>query len=199
MLNDLIELFLGHGAFKHLAEAHADADEIALLAIEPAGLHIAAGNDDRRDVQTGSRHKKAGDDLVAGADQNHAVHLVAFDQQFDLVGQQIAARQNIGTFRDGVAYGYAVELEAHAAGVMNALFHLPADLTQVHMAGIHLAVCVDDRNTRTAEILVGIPAGTQQRQRRIVFLAHPVSHAASWKFLFVTHDSYTFQYGLLLR
>ncbi len=127
-----------------------------------AGLHRAAGNEDRRDVQAQRGHQHARNDLVAVRDADQGVGAVRVDLVFDGVGDDVAARQRVQhagvPHGDAVIDGHGVELARDAAGLFDGLGNQASDLVQVHMSRQELIEGVRDGDDRLAEILA-IDAG----------------------------------------
>ena len=97
-----------------------DRDQVNRLALEAAGQHGSAGNQDGGDVEAQGRHEHAGDDLVAVGHQDEAVHGMGRGHDLDGVGDELPGGQ--GIFHAGVVHGQAVadaddpELQGGAPG-----------------------------------------------------------------------------------
>ena len=76
------------GAEEHFLDVHV------MVVVLPLAL-IAADHQDGRNVEARRRHQMAGHGLVAGGEADHAVELRAFDLHLDVVGDQVAARQDV--------------------------------------------------------------------------------------------------------
>ena len=116
-----------------------------------AGL-VAAGDDDRRDVQPGGGHELAGRGLVAGGQADHAVQLRALHLHLDVVGDQVAGGQDVAAAVPGavdeVARGRGAHLEADAAGRLDRPLGPAGDLVQVAEADRELRGRVHDGDLR---------------------------------------------------
>ncbi len=137
-----------------------DQVERDLLAVHDdlAGLHRAAGDEDRRDVEAQRRHQHAGGDLVAIGDADHGVGAMRIDHVFDAVGDDLARRQRIEhavmAHRDAVIDGDRVELLGDAAGLLDLARDQLAEILQMDMAGHELRERIHHRNDRLAEIAI---------------------------------------------
>ncbi len=92
------------------------APETTRAAEHASGLHRAAGDEDRRDVQPQRGQQHAGGDLVAVGDADQRVGAVRVDHVLDGVGDDLAAGQRVEhagvAHRDAVVHGDGVELAA---------------------------------------------------------------------------------------
>ena len=125
------------------------------------GRDRAAVEDDRGDVEAGQRHRAAGDRLVAGAEGDDRVELVAAGHQLDRVGDHLAADQRglhpLGAHRDAVGDGDGVELHRRPARGADALFDVLGEAAEVEVAGHRLGPGVGDPDRRPAEGVVVEP------------------------------------------
>jgi hypothetical protein len=126
--------------------------DVDVLALVFAARLVAAGHEDRRNVQARRRHQLAGHGLVARGQADHAVELRAFDRDLDVVGDQVTRRQHVGAAcaraGDEVARRRGADLEGHAARGTDRLLDLDRDLVEVAVAGRELGARVDDRDLR---------------------------------------------------
>ena len=90
---EIIERDLAGGEIAGLEEDLLDIDVFALVGT--AAL-IAADHHDGWNVHAAGRHKLAGKCLVAGGKADHPIKKCALDLHFDIGGDQIARRQNVG-------------------------------------------------------------------------------------------------------
>ena len=122
----------------------------------PAGLHRAAGNEDRRDVDPHRSHEHAGHDLVAVGNAHHRVEAVGLDHGLDAVGDQLARRQRklhpVVPHGDAVVDTDRVEQKRHAAGGPHALLHVIADSLKMDVARDDVDVAVADRDERLVPV-----------------------------------------------
>ncbi len=146
-----------------------DQVELADRAVDEgrlAGLHRAAGDEDRRDVEPHRGHQHARGDLVAVGDADQRVGAVRLDHVLDGVGDQVAGGQ--GVEHAAVAHGDAVvdrdgvELAGDAARRLDRLGDDPADRLEVGVAGHELGEAVGDRDDRLAEVLARYAGGVHK-------------------------------------
>ena len=132
-----------------------------------AGLHRAAGDEDRRDVQPQRGDQHARGDLVAVGDADQRVGAVRVDHVLDRVGDQLAAGQRVEhaavAHRDAVVDGDRVELAPHAAGLADRVGDEVAEVLEVHVTGHELGEAVRDGDDRLAEVVVGHAGGAPER------------------------------------
>ena len=130
---------------------------LALLADDRlAGLHRAAGDEDRGDVeaQGGEEHPRR--DLVAVGDAHEGIRAVRLDHVLDRVGDDLSARERVE--HPGVAHGDAVvdgdgvELLADPAGLLDGAGDELAHVLEVDVTGHELGEGVGDRDDRLAEV-----------------------------------------------
>src|SRR6202034_4902314 len=109
--------------------------DVAVPALVGAAGLVAAGDDDRRDVQPGGGHQLARRGLVAGREADHAVQLRAFHLHLDVVGDQVAGGQDVPAAVPGavneVARGGGAHLEADSSGRLDRPLGTAGDLVQV--------------------------------------------------------------------
>ena len=129
------------------------------------GSDGAAVEDDPGDVEAQERHGRGGDGFVAGDEGGHAIEHVAADEEFDGVGDNLAADERslhaLRAHRDAVGNGDGVELHGGAASGANALFHLHGELAEVVVAWHGFNPGVGDTDDGLGEIFVGEPDGLQ--------------------------------------
>ena len=175
---ELAQLVLGHLAGLDLAHSREDRVEIDVLALELAGEHRAAADDDGRDVEPGGSHEHAGDDLVAVGDHDHRVEGVRLDGQLDAVGDDLAARKRVAhplvVHGDAVAHADGGELERRAAGHVDAGLDRVGDLVEHEVPGNDVVDGVDDGDQRPRDLLVGETVSLEQAAVR--GLGGPVLH-----------------------
>src|SRR5690606_24825754 len=115
----------GDREFRRLAEAFADGArphvfDVHRLAVDLAGLLVAADYQDRRNVEPGRRHQVARGSLVAAGEADHAVEQRGFDLHLDVVGDDVAPGKDIaaafGRTGDEVRRRRRTHFERHAAG-----------------------------------------------------------------------------------
>src|SRR6516162_4757069 len=130
--------------------------------VAAAGL-VAAGHDDRGDVQPGRGHQLAGRGLVAGGQADHPVQQCALHLHLDVVGDEVAGGQDVPAAVpravDEVAGRGGAHLEADAAGQLDRALGPASDLVQVAEADRQLRRGVHDRDLGLDHVLVGQPEG----------------------------------------
>ena len=137
------------------------------LAVEAAGVHGPAGDEERRDVQPGGRHQHTGGDLVAVGQQHHGVEGVGGDHDLDRVGDELAAGHGHAHAR--MSGGQAIadrdggELERGAAGLGDAELDGLAQGVQVDVAGHELVEGVHHGHQGLVEVLRPPAHGIEQR------------------------------------
>ena len=141
-------------------------DDLAVLQLDLAGFHRAAGHEHRRDVEAQRRHQHAGRDLVAVRDAHHGVGAMGVDHVLDAVGDELARGQRVEhavvPHGDAVVDGDGVEFLGDAAGRLDlARDHLPQVL-QVHVAGHELGEAVDHGDDGLAEVALFHSGGPPQ-------------------------------------
>src|SRR5690606_3601499 len=139
--------------FRHRVDQVERADR-AVDERGPAGLHRAAGDEDRGDVQAQGRVEHARGDLVAVGDADQGVGAVGLDHVLDAVRDQVPGGQGVQhaavAHRDAVVDGDGVELARDAARRDDRLADDPADRGEVGVAGDELREAVGDGDDRLA-------------------------------------------------
>ena len=157
----LVQFLIAHVARVVGADRLEDVEDGDVAAVPVAGGDRAAVEQDRGDVEPGQRHRAAGDRLVAGAEGDDRVELVAAGHQLDRVGDHLAADQRglhpLGAHRHPVGDGDGVELHRRAAGGADALFDVLGQGAEVEVAGHRLGPGVGDPDRRPAEGVVVEP------------------------------------------
>ena len=155
---ELVQFLVAHVAGVVGADRLEDVEDGDVAAVPVSGGDRAAVEHHRGDVEPGQRHRAAGDRLVAGAEGDDRVELVAAGHQLDRVGDHLAADQRglhpLGAHRHPVGDGDRVELHRRAAGGADALFDVLGETAQVEVAGHRLGPGVGDPDRRPAERLV---------------------------------------------
>ena len=132
--------------------------------------HRTAGNQNGRDIQTGSRHQHTGNDLVAVRDEHQTVQLMCLRQRLYAVRDQLTACQRIlhadVTHGNAVAYADGRNEHRRTACHANACLNSIRDLIEVDMARDDLGIRRNHTDDRLIHFLVGHTAGTQQRTVR---------------------------------
>ena len=135
------------------------------LALVDTKRHVTAGDDDRGDVQTCTCHQIAGNDGVAGAEQNHTVEEVSVHGHLNLVGNGVT-RRNLDVL--GVLQHHAVadpgghDFQRQTACLANALLDSCSQLVEMYMSGVVLIPGVDDADQRTVDLFLGIAHAVHQ-------------------------------------
>ena len=153
-------------------------DDVAVpvLAFVVGRVHGAAVDEDRRHVEAGGGHQLRRHDLVAGAEQHHAVEAVGANHDFDRGGDHIARRQRIThaevAFGDAVAGRDGAEAHGVAAGGVDAALHGVGDCVEVEMAGRCVRPGVNDGDLWPPQLLVAMPHRFVERafERTVVAL-----------------------------
>ena len=94
-VHQFIKVSLGNFPFPQAGLIGADVNEVHIFAPVIAGLHIAAGNNHRRQIQTAGSHQQGGQHLIAGPDHHQCVHPVIADHQVNVIDQQVTAGQGV--------------------------------------------------------------------------------------------------------
>ena len=106
-----------------------------MIVADHARRLITADHQQRGDVHAGRGHQMAGRRLVAGRQTDHAVEHGRVHLRLDIVGHEIARRENVraGTARTGDEIGGrgGTHLEGYAAGGANRLLDHFGDTVQV--------------------------------------------------------------------
>ena len=138
---------------------------IYIAALEPAGHHGAAVNEDGRNVETGNGHHAAGHILVAAAHGDQTIHALAEGHHLNGVGDNFPADQGclhaLGAHGYAVADGNGAELEGGAAGLPDTLFDGVGEPVQVDVAGGHVAGQVGDGDEGLVQVILGQSHGPQ--------------------------------------
>ena len=129
------------------------------------GQHTARSEEHGGLVQAGRRHQHTGDDLVAAAQEHHAVEGVGVRHGLDAAGDQVTLRQNVmhsGALRHAVAGGRDVELGGDAAGGPNALLYKLDQFPKSPVTRVHIGVRIGDSDHRLVQILDPVTARVHQ-------------------------------------
>ena len=142
-------------------------DQVEFLGTEFAGLHRAAGYEDRGNVDPHRGEEHAGRDLVAVADAYQCVGLVGVDHIFDAVGDDVAGGEGIEhpvvAHRDAVVDGDGVEFRREAAEAFDLFLDGLACVVEMDVAGNELGEGVGDGDDGLAELFLPHPVGEPQR------------------------------------
>jgi hypothetical protein len=145
-----------HGAHEHVFDVHRPAIVVA------AGL-VAADHQDGGHVEAGRAHQVRGRSLVAGGQADHAVELRAFDGDFHVVYDEVAAGEDVAAVAAGaddeIAGRGGADLERDAACAADLLLHEPRDAVQMSEADGQLRRAVHHRDLGLAHVLVGEAQG----------------------------------------
>jgi hypothetical protein len=133
--------------------------DVDVLALVGAAALITADDDDGGNVEARGGHQLARRRLVARGEAHHAVELRALDLNLDVVGDQIARRQNVGAGAAGavdeVARRGGANFERQAARGAHAFLDHLRDAVEMAEADRELRGGVDDCNLRLRHVLVG--------------------------------------------
>jgi hypothetical protein len=129
-----------------------------VFAFVPAGHDGSAVENDSRYVQAQQRHAGAGNGFVAGNQRHNAIEHVAAGDEFDGIGNDLAAYQRgLHSFRahgDAIADGDGVELHRRAAGFANAARDVHRQFAQMEVAGHGADPRIGDSDNGLFQILV---------------------------------------------
>ena len=157
----LMQFLVAHVACVVGADRLEDVEDGDVAPVPVAGGDRAAVEDDRRNVEPGQRHRAARDRLVAGAEGDDRVELVAARHQLDRVGDHLAADQRglhpLSAHRHPVGDGDGVELHRCAARRAHPLLDVLGEAAQMEVAGHRLRPGVGDPDRRPAERVVVEP------------------------------------------
>ena len=110
-------------------------------------------------------HHAAGHILVASGDGDEAVHALAEGDQFDGVGDDLAADQRgfhaLGAHGYAVADGDGAELEGHPVGRADAFLGTVGEAAEMDVAGCDVADQVGDGDEGLFHVFVGDAHGHQ--------------------------------------
>jgi hypothetical protein len=138
-----------------------------VLPLPAARLDGAAVDVDRRNVHARDRHHAAGHVLVAGADDQHAVHHLSVGGGLDGVGDDLTRHERVlhafGPHADTVGDGGdAKRLRHRTLGAQHG--HGPIhQRLDASVAGVHVGVAVGDADDGFLEVLVAESDRTQHR------------------------------------
>ena len=157
---DVVQLRVVHLAARALADRLEHRGEVDRRAVRLApGLHRAAGDEHRRNVDAERAHDHAGDDLVAVRDAEERVETVRVHHRLDRVGDELARRQAVEhagvAHRDPVVDADRVELERDAARLADLVLRDPAVLLEEEVARDDVDVAVRDPDEGLLEVRVG--------------------------------------------
>jgi hypothetical protein len=155
-LQQLVVVDLAGGVRADRLEHVADR-QIAALVL--AGCDRTAIEHDAGDVQAQERHARGRNRLVAGDERDDRIETVAARDQFDRIGDHLAADERglhpLGAHRDAVADRDGVEFERRAARRANAGAHVIGEAAQVEIARHRVGPRVRDEDQRFLEVVVG--------------------------------------------
>src|SRR6185312_7699723 len=121
-------------------------------------------------VETEQSHRGSGDGFVASDEGNNAIKHVATADEFDGVGNEVAADERrfhaFGAHGDAVRDRDGVELHRRAAGFTDASFHVVRERAQVEIARHGLNPRVGDTDDGLLQILVGVTDSLEHGARR---------------------------------
>ena len=133
---------------------------------EGAGQHRAAGDKNRGEIQTCSRHKEAGDVFVTVWDHHEAVKLVGDHHGLGGVGDQVAGHKGIlhpdMTHRDTVAHRDSREHHRRAACSADTRLDCLGNLVDVHVTGDDFVVGTDHPDQGAGNLFFGKAQGVQK-------------------------------------
>ena len=148
------------------ADRFEHAGKTGLVAVNAAGQHGAAGDENGGKVQTGRGHQEAGNVLVAVRDHDEAVKAVGFDHGFGGVRDEVSRNERIlhafVAHGDAVADGDGREHDRGAAAHGDADADRFRDLVEVHVTGDDLVVGADDADEGTSQFFLGETQGIVQ-------------------------------------
>src|SRR6185295_16877802 len=155
---DLGELVAINPAGEEFTDRLKSRNNREIPAIVPAGLDRAAINKDRRDVEPGNGHHRAGHVLVAPADCDQAVHLLGLAYRFDRVCDHLTRDERIfhafGPHRDAVTYGNGAKYLRHQVFSPRAFDCRVGKPPEAKIAGGDGAKAIGNADDRLFEIAV---------------------------------------------
>ena len=158
-----LEPRVGHIAVRMTADGFVDVLDRDGVAFKFAGGDRAAVKNEAGNIQTGQRHDAAGNGFVAADENDESVEEIAAGDEFDGVGDDLAADQRgAHAFRahgDAVGDGNRVELERSAAGGANAVFDVHGEFAKVIVARADLNPGIGNADERLGEIVIAKAAG----------------------------------------
>ena len=192
MVLEVAQLAVRHAPRRVRADGFVDVLNRDRMALERAWRDRAAVQDDARQVHPRQRHHRAGDRLVAAAQQDDRVEVMALHDQLDRIRDHLAAHERrphaLGAHRDAVGYGHRVELHRRAAGLPHRVLHMRGEPPQVEVARADLGPRVRDADERLVQIGLreadrlehGAGPGTARAfgDRGAAVLERQVAHAA---------------------
>ena len=129
---EVVERDLAGGEVAGLKEDLLDIDMLA--PIGTAAL-IAADHHNGRNIHPARRHELAGERLVTGGEAHHPVEQGALDLHFDVGGDEIARRQNVGAVSasagDEITRRGGANLKRQSTGVANLALHFHGDAVEM--------------------------------------------------------------------
>ena len=123
------------------------AGQAGLFAVDAAGQHGTAADDNGGDIHTGGSHQQAGHVFIAVGHHYHAVKAVGQQHGFGRVSDQVtgdkAVFHALMTHGNAVTDGDGGEYDGRAAGHSYAQLNGIHDFIQIHMAGNDLVIGAD--------------------------------------------------------
>jgi len=150
---------MGTNGFEDIAKANT-------IMADFAGQHRSAGDENARDIEPGSCHQHARDDLVAAGDENNRIKLVCHHHDLNAVGNHIAADQ--GVFHARMIHRNPVtdcdgrEFERDAAGIADPRFDCLRQGPQMDMSGDDFIKRIDHTDKRLFHFIFRQAEGIEQ-------------------------------------
>ena len=174
MLHQIVVFVRVYAPGFHRAHFVLRVDVNHFLAATDPVRHVAARDQNGRDIQTRSRHEVTRNHRIAGGQQHHPVEEVAFHRDFHLVCDGVTAG-NLYVLRvlqhHSVADAGCHHLQGKTACVADARLHTLGQLLQMHVTGVVFIPGIDHRNPRPALFLGGITHSAHQSPAAFARLA----------------------------
>jgi hypothetical protein len=133
--------------------------DVDVVVVEHAARLVPARHHDGRNVDAGSRHQLPWHGLVTRGEADHAIEPRTFDLHLDVVGDQVAHRQNVVAAMAGavdeVARRRGAHFERQPAGSADRFLHHLGNAVEMGKADRELGGGVDHRDLRLLHVGIG--------------------------------------------
>ena len=157
----VLQLQVGHPARGVGADGLEDVLDRHVVLLEAAGHDRTAVEHEGRHVDAAEGHDRARNRLVASGEGDEPVEHVPDRDQFDGIGDHLAAHQRrlhaLAAHGDPVGNRHRVEFHGRAAGFADAFLHVFGQIAEVVGAGADLDPGIGDPDDRTGKVRVGEP------------------------------------------
>ena len=155
-----LALFFGHSASGYLTHRVKQGVQVGFIsALVTTGKHGAAGNKDRRNVQTTSGKKHARNNLVTRRNEHHTIKLVTLHNALNRIGNNLTASKGemhtLMVHGDAVAHADSGCLQRRTTRHADTCFNSFSDLIQVIMAGNDVIGRRDNGDEWALDLLIG--------------------------------------------